>query len=507
MRDSERELLITPLYPRQCTEHSPSLSSSSSPSALSFIKQAAAALWQMHSSGVLYNDWKPEHLRLQDDGRLALIDYDLCTQLSQTAASVPSSSPAFIGSPSFSSVLAHLGLPPSLSSNCESLLYTLYHALVQPLPWDTHAPASARSGKPTTVEQDEEERRRRAAMTAEDILQLVLSSDDGAEGDEAAEDDEAQQQWSRRLVHAVGNRKLLSLLLPPSPTFASFADSFLAATAAYGRDDEEDGCRRAFELFVTAFSDWQTGQNSSQHEEGQDEQQPEPLLQRQAQCPAVLETKRSPSPQTSDIRSFLLHTLQFRLLLAPFFPSTSLCLYVPPSVSSLPALAACSRILAPQLGEDVDSASLTAPSSSSPSLPLLLAIAEDEAAITAALLALEEAVREHLLYLHSQAVALPASFSSTQPAAALLLLPLFRPPLLTTVAPACLCYPPALSAAVIAVLNSCGQSSLLFSLPVLRLLSLTGRLLCVEIDTSSGEAADEADEEARAAARLLSSFR
>lgn len=54
--------------------------------ALSFLKQIAAALAQIHSVGILHRDLKPGNIMFRDDGSLAIIDFGLAKQMRLDAA-------------------------------------------------------------------------------------------------------------------------------------------------------------------------------------------------------------------------------------------------------------------------------------------------------------------------------------------------------------------------------------------------------------------------------------
>ena len=343
------ELLVTPHYP---TTLSAALSSSICPTSLSVhvVVRAQDCLLSLFRGGVLYNDWKPEHLFLDGGVRLVLIDYDLASPVQPTAES---SQPAFAGSPFFASVSAHYALPPSLSSNAESLLYCLYHALVRPLPWTVLGERGAAA--PPSDSARQQSSKPQLDVDDDALMELLLSSV------EDVDDDEEEQ---RLQLDALGDAKLRELLghhSEPSadPVFALFIDAFVLpgkgqrvqhGDAIHGENDERR-VQRAFDLFLRAHDRWSSHQSTPTpsvphtthrahaHERDDDggESQP-PLLTGDDQSLAT------------DVRSFLLQRLGLRLLVHPALPPGNPCAFVPPSTSALRFITAtCTRLSFPCL--------------------------------------------------------------------------------------------------------------------------------------------------------------
>ena len=364
--------LTTPLFPPP-----PSL-----PPIPLLLRSALSVLLTLHRASVLYNDYKPDHFFLSPppSSRLTLVDYNLATLLPSSLPSPSpspsshstSSSPAFAASPFFAPVSAHLGHGPSLAGNAESLLYSMYHGFVRPLPW--------------TRQEDE-----RGSTQGGGVMELLARLVEGEEDDE----------WVG--VDTVGDAKLRALLLArrrhSDPVFARFIPAFILARqgpeeegAAEGGGGEEDGVTRAFDAFIRAFEEWRVdGHPTEQGVEKMEEGLGEVGVEEEG----VVDARLGRVEEVRDVKGFQLHRLGFRQLVHPALPPGNECYFVPPSTSALPAMVkASSAVSFPCLCSASPPASpgdLLRPLTSS-RRPLLLLLVTPSSELTASFLALAQAL-------------------------------------------------------------------------------------------------------------------
>ena len=106
--------------------------------ALSFVRQMAAALGALHDVGVLHRDVKPGNLLLRHDGTVALIDFGLARQL-RLESDITGAGTIF-GTPHYMSPEQGHGLALDERSDLYSLGIVLYEMLTGDKPYHAEAP-------------------------------------------------------------------------------------------------------------------------------------------------------------------------------------------------------------------------------------------------------------------------------------------------------------------------------------------------------------------------------
>jgi serine/threonine protein kinase len=114
---------------------------------IDMLPKVAAAIQTLHQHGVVHNDLKPEHLLIQTDGCVRVIDFDLATPTpfvplkfvsiftKKVSTPNPRHSGDFQGSARYASINAHIGQPTRPASDFESLYYIALYLYGHALQW------------------------------------------------------------------------------------------------------------------------------------------------------------------------------------------------------------------------------------------------------------------------------------------------------------------------------------------------------------------------------------
>ncbi|KAI5152277.1 hypothetical protein ENBRE01_2704 [Enteropsectra breve] len=91
----------------------------------------------VHGKGYVYRDMKPENIMLGYDSRIYLIDFGLCIKHDEilNPKKEKAKRKAFVGTPRYASINAHLGHQIKMKDDVESLGYVLLFLLGTILPW------------------------------------------------------------------------------------------------------------------------------------------------------------------------------------------------------------------------------------------------------------------------------------------------------------------------------------------------------------------------------------
>jgi serine/threonine-protein kinase PpkA len=104
-----------------------------SDTAISYIKQAAAGLGEIHRVGIVHRDMKPDNLMLRHDGSLALADFGVAKQVSMQITDTGDGD--IVGTPYYLSPEQALGLPVDARCDIYSLGVMAYELLTGRKPY------------------------------------------------------------------------------------------------------------------------------------------------------------------------------------------------------------------------------------------------------------------------------------------------------------------------------------------------------------------------------------
>lgn len=105
------------------------------------------SLEAVHSRHIVHQDLKPKNL-MDKDGKTYLIDFGLATKVKNVPSHAPSSK-GILGTPSFASLAALLGMRQFPKDDLESLGYVIVWLLRGKLPWESYVEQSNLSGLKT----------------------------------------------------------------------------------------------------------------------------------------------------------------------------------------------------------------------------------------------------------------------------------------------------------------------------------------------------------------------